>query len=142
MNVLFDDILEDCLARIQAGASLADCLRIYPDQAAELSPLLETFLALQTVPIPLPRSEAVDAGRRRMLSHAYQGLRAESIQNRLLMLLVWILIAIALGLAISLLLKDPTPLPAVCQEVCKMSRVPGFLPGRDMRLRFRLRMTA
>jgi len=31
---------------------------------------------------------------------------------------------------------------AVCQDVCKISKVAGFLPGRDMRLRFRLRMTA
>ena len=40
-------ILDDCLARLKAGASLADCLSLYPGQAAELAPLLAAAVQLQ-----------------------------------------------------------------------------------------------
>lgn len=36
-----EQLLEECLARMEAGASLAECLADHPEQAAELRPLLE-----------------------------------------------------------------------------------------------------
>ncbi len=40
-------ILDDCLARLKAGASLADCLALYPEQAVELAPMLAAAVQLQ-----------------------------------------------------------------------------------------------
>jgi len=40
-------ILDDCLARLKAGASLADCLSLYPEQAVELAPMLAAAVQLQ-----------------------------------------------------------------------------------------------
>ena len=40
-------ILDDCLARLKAGASIADCLSQYPGQAAELAPILAAAVQLQ-----------------------------------------------------------------------------------------------
>lgn len=36
----FDNILDDCLARLTAGESIMDCLARYPEHADELAPLL------------------------------------------------------------------------------------------------------
>ena len=42
----FDDILDECLERLLTrGETLEQCLQGYPEQAAELKPLLETALA-------------------------------------------------------------------------------------------------
>jgi hypothetical protein len=38
----FDDILNECLERLLRGESIEDCLSRYPEQAAELEPLLRT----------------------------------------------------------------------------------------------------
>jgi hypothetical protein len=40
-------ILDDCLERLKAGASPADCLSLYPGQAAELAPMLAAAVQLQ-----------------------------------------------------------------------------------------------
>ena len=37
-----DNILNSCLERLAGGASIADCLKDYPEQAGELEPLLQT----------------------------------------------------------------------------------------------------
>jgi len=42
-------ILEDCIERLQAGETIADCLARYGAQAAELAPLLTTAMQLQGV---------------------------------------------------------------------------------------------
>ena len=39
-------ILDDCLARLKAGASIADCLSLYPGQAAQLAPMLAAAVQL------------------------------------------------------------------------------------------------
>ena len=41
-RVDFNDALNDCIERLNAGASLEDCLRRYPEHAAALEVLLET----------------------------------------------------------------------------------------------------
>jgi hypothetical protein len=40
-------ILDDCLARLARGEAVADCLTRYPDQAAELAPMLVTAIQLR-----------------------------------------------------------------------------------------------
>ncbi len=45
MNVA--EILDECLARLRRGETVGDCLARYPDQAAELAPMLEAAAQLR-----------------------------------------------------------------------------------------------
>lgn len=45
----FDDILNDCLERIGAGESVADCLARYPEESDELAPILRMCQATMRV---------------------------------------------------------------------------------------------
>ena len=50
-------ILDDCLALREAGASIDDCLALYPEHAAELAPLLRAVARLQATTTTAPRPE-------------------------------------------------------------------------------------
>ena len=57
-NKEFDNILNDCLERMLVkGESLEQCLERYPQQAAELKPLLETALAAREASAIQPRPD-------------------------------------------------------------------------------------
>jgi len=57
-NREFDDILDECVERLLAkGETLEQCLQSYPEQAAELKPLLETALATKRASAIEPRPE-------------------------------------------------------------------------------------
>ncbi len=57
-NKEFDNILNDCLERLLIkGESLEQCLEHYPEQAAELKPLLETALAAREAADIKPRPD-------------------------------------------------------------------------------------
>jgi|SRR5579859_1591776 len=43
------DALDDCIARINRGQSVEECLRVYPELAVSLRPMLETGLYLRTL---------------------------------------------------------------------------------------------
>jgi hypothetical protein len=62
----FDSILDDCIARLQTGASLTECLRAYPQHSAALQPLLALAAEAQTLPAPQARPPAVRLGRDRL----------------------------------------------------------------------------
>jgi len=53
----FNNILDECLERILGGETLEQCLKLYPEQAAELRPLLETVLAVKEASAVEPRPE-------------------------------------------------------------------------------------
>ncbi len=53
----FEDILEECLERMLQGESLEQCLELYPEQAAELKPLLEVAAAARRAASVEPRPE-------------------------------------------------------------------------------------
>jgi len=53
----FNNILDECLERILGGETLEQCLKLYPEQAAELKPLLETALAVKEASAVQPRAE-------------------------------------------------------------------------------------
>lgn len=75
-------ILNECLERIRAGASVQDCLASFPAEAEELAPLLETLVAvreLQATEPPLP--ERVAAGRERLLAQAAE-LRQQEVKSQ------------------------------------------------------------
>ena len=57
-NKEFDNILNECLERLLVkGESLEQCLEHYPEQAAELRPLLETALAAREASAIQPRPD-------------------------------------------------------------------------------------
>ena len=48
MNKRFDEILDECISRINSGDRLEHCLAKYPAHAEELEPLLTTMVEIQT----------------------------------------------------------------------------------------------
>ena len=74
----FDNILDDCLARLAAGESIVDCLARYPEHADELAPLLR--MSQETIRIAhtaTPSDAARALGMARM-----QAALAEGKQRR------------------------------------------------------------
>ncbi len=57
-NKEFDNILDECLERLLVGGkTIEQCLQSYPEQAAQLKPLLETALAVKKASAIQPRAE-------------------------------------------------------------------------------------
>ena len=60
----FDNILEECLERVLTrGESVEQCLASYPEQAAELEPMLQTALLAKKAADIKPRPEFRDRAR-------------------------------------------------------------------------------
>lgn len=53
----FENILDECLDRQARGETLEQCLQSYPEQAAQLEPLLHMAQAVRKASAILPRSE-------------------------------------------------------------------------------------
>jgi len=69
MDKRFEDILDTCLDRITLkGDSIEQCLESYPEQAAELEPLLRAALAIKEVSSIEPRPEFRQVAKARLLS--------------------------------------------------------------------------
>ena len=70
MKKSFDDILDICLDRIIAkGDTIEQCLKSYPEQAAELEPLLRAALsAVKASSVVEPRPEFQRLAKQRLLS--------------------------------------------------------------------------
>lgn len=49
-----NEIFDDCTRRMAAGQSIDECLRLYPEFAERLRPLLETSESLRLLRVPLP----------------------------------------------------------------------------------------
>ena len=65
----FDDILDQCLSKLQAGASIDDCVAPYPEHADELRAQLCMAQTLQSArPHVQPEPTAQARGRARVLS--------------------------------------------------------------------------
>ncbi|RMF41597.1 MAG: hypothetical protein D6755_12440, partial [Anaerolineae bacterium] len=65
-----ESILDECLARMQAGESLEACLESYPQWAEELRPLLELGTMLQTLAVPAAHESARTATEARIRTQA------------------------------------------------------------------------
>jgi hypothetical protein len=63
MSRRFETVLDECLDRVQAGASIEACLARYPEHAETLRPLLRLAAAVRAVPPPRPNPSAVQASR-------------------------------------------------------------------------------
>src|SRR3972149_11301571 len=66
MKSALKQALADCLARLEAGAGLEECLRGHEALAAELRPLLEAAQALRARDVADYRPDAFQRGRARM----------------------------------------------------------------------------
>jgi hypothetical protein len=75
MKSALKQALADCLARLEAGAGIEECLRGHEALAAELRPLLEAAQALRAHELAGYRPEAFQRGRTRM--HAARVSQAE-----------------------------------------------------------------
>jgi hypothetical protein len=59
--------LADCIADMERGAEVGDCLKRNPASAAELRPHLEAWAAMGSFPLAQPPTAAFDRGRAAML---------------------------------------------------------------------------
>ena len=66
MSKDLDMILDECIDRMNKGGSLEDCLRSYPEHAAELRPLLQVVFAAHQAGSSIPRAGAKSTGRKRL----------------------------------------------------------------------------
>ena len=86
MNKGFEDILNTCLDRITLkGDTIEQCLESYPEQAAELEPLLRAALSIKEVSSIEPRPEFQQAAKARLLS----ALAAEEKKRERRLLPLW-----------------------------------------------------
>jgi hypothetical protein len=67
MNPDFELVLDDCLVRLEGGASVQDCLALYPEHSEALRPLLALAFEVRAVPPPHPDPAIVAANRKQML---------------------------------------------------------------------------
>jgi len=68
MSKGFEKILDECLERLIQGESVEECLARYPEQAAELEPLLRVALMAKEASSVEPRPELKAAARHRFQS--------------------------------------------------------------------------
>ncbi len=65
--VTLEDALDDCVGRLQDGATVEVCLASYPHHADSLRPLMETAEGLRQVEQPVADAAAVAKGKRAMM---------------------------------------------------------------------------
>ena len=82
MASIFDSILEECIQRIQQGATLEECLASYPEYAAELEPALRAgleLLAASSSFAPTPAAKAAAKQRFDIALEVRQRRREQSL---------------------------------------------------------------
>jgi len=77
-NSEFENILNECLDRLASGETLEQCLQSYPEQAAQLEPLLQMAQAVIKASAILPRAEFKARARYEFRS----ALQAEATKRR------------------------------------------------------------
>ena len=81
MNEKLYDALEVCIKALETGADLEAVLRLYPQMADELRPILETMTRAQSLSATSIPEDAIRRGRARVLGHAAE-LREASRRSR------------------------------------------------------------
>ena len=81
MNSVYD-ALEICLQEIEKGADLETVLRLYPDLADELRPILETSVEARSMAAAGPAPDVLRRGRARVLQQAAQMREAKAQTSR------------------------------------------------------------
>jgi hypothetical protein len=80
----FDEILDECVDRINQGAELKDCLASHPEHAEELEPLLRTILETQLAYAFTPSPEARMATKQRFNAALEESVRKHQGRRPLL----------------------------------------------------------
>ncbi len=84
----FDDILNECIDRLLRGESLEQCLQRYPEQSAQLEPLLRVAAAASRAASVEPRPEFKAQLRYQIQSHL--GARKQKAQSKRLSFFGWV----------------------------------------------------
>lgn len=72
MNERLFDALDECIAEINSGSGLEECLAKYPDLAEELKPLIETSIIARSLTAAHVPAAARNRSRTMLLAHAAQ----------------------------------------------------------------------
>ncbi|MFH1087608.1 MAG: FecR domain-containing protein [Chloroflexota bacterium] len=80
-------ILDECILRLNKGATIEACLREHPDLRGRLEPLLHTALALSTIPKASPSDEFRRVSKARLMArlhreHSRPGTARSSLRAR------------------------------------------------------------
>lgn len=81
MNEKLYDALDVCIKALETGADIEAILKLYPQMADELRPILETTAQAQSLSATTVPDEAIRRGRARVLGHA-AGMRESSRKPR------------------------------------------------------------
>jgi hypothetical protein len=92
MNSDFDQILDECIDRINRGESIDSCLSRYPEHGVELKPLLQSMFEVQQDCSFTPSHDAKRAARQRF----YTALDKQKKSSPLKRPLVWATVALVL----------------------------------------------
>ncbi len=71
----FEEILASCIAQLEAGDTVENCLARYPAEAAELEPLLRVVAAMRNTPAPAMPEESFARGRSAIAAAVKRGAR-------------------------------------------------------------------
>ena len=102
----FDDILDECVERIQQGASLEECLASFPEHAAELEPALRALSEVLAAYSFAPSPAAKAAARQRFYAALESRQRRRELRPPLLERLfggsrVWVSAAVVLLIVVA-----------------------------------------
>ena len=106
----FDRILDECIDRINRGASLADCLSDYPAYSEKLKPLLQAMHDVQKACAFMPSADSKRAARQRfhaVLDRQRQVSTPSSFFRVIPRSAVWATIAVLIVAAIAVLVIQP-----------------------------------
>jgi hypothetical protein len=114
----FDRILDECIDRINRGASLADCLSDYPAYSEKLKPLLQSMHDVQKTCAFTPSADSKRAARQRFhaaLDRQRQVSTPSSFFRVIPRSAVWATIAVLIVAVIAVVVIQPVlnPLTAV-----------------------------
>ncbi len=85
---------DDCVERLREGQSIDDCLRIYPQHAAVLLPMLETGLAIQRAAPVIPSAARARVRARVMQAAVQPSHHASWLTSRLTLMAASILVVL------------------------------------------------
>jgi len=106
----FDRILDECIDRINRGASLADCLSDYPKYSEKLRPLLQSMHDVQKACAFMPSADSKRAARQRFHA-ALDRQRQVSAPSSFLRVIprsaVWAIIAVLVVAVMAVLVIQP-----------------------------------
>ncbi|UCH43024.1 MAG: DUF4382 domain-containing protein [Dehalococcoidales bacterium] len=102
----FNEIIDECINRVNRGDSIEDCLADYPEHAGELEPMLKAMLVSQQVYEFVPSPVVKDAHRQRFNAALAEQRRRREAEQPLYRRLfgqprVWATVTVVVALAVA-----------------------------------------